>query len=291
MPTLMVGTDFSTRSDRALRRAVLIARQTGWDLIVVSVVDDDQPRRMLEAARREASAILAELEQTLADEDGIACRSELRTGEPFIELPAAADAAGAALMVLGPHRRQFLKDQFRGTTVERTLRRIAIPTIVANGVPSGRYRRVLTAVDLEPESDVAPRYVASSPVANEAEHILLHVYDPAASSMLARAMAPEDERVAYERETADAARAGLLRLIDRFGLTGVTPVVRPCVSLASAQIAEAAEEFDADLIGLRSSDKGNLAKAFLGSTVEALLRDASRDVLVVPGSSEKGPRS
>src|SRR5690349_25051655 len=42
----LVATDFSTRSDRALLRATLVANRVGAALTLVHVVDADQPHRM-----------------------------------------------------------------------------------------------------------------------------------------------------------------------------------------------------------------------------------------------------
>ena len=46
MRTILVATDFSERSDRALRRATLFARAQGAKLVLVHGVDDDQPDRL-----------------------------------------------------------------------------------------------------------------------------------------------------------------------------------------------------------------------------------------------------
>ncbi len=48
MRTIMFATDFSERSDRALRRAVILAPAHGAALEIVHVVDDDQPRRIVD---------------------------------------------------------------------------------------------------------------------------------------------------------------------------------------------------------------------------------------------------
>lgn len=281
MPTLLVGTDFSTRSDRALRRSVLIARQTGWDVLIVAVVDDDKPRRLIDAEVHEARAVLSELEQTLAEVDGVACRTELRIGDPFIALPEAAAAAGATMMVMGPHRRQLLKDQFRGTTVERALRRATVPVIVANGVPSGPYRHVLVTTDLEPYSTASAQLEASLPFLGDARRTLLFVYDPAASALLARGLAPTDERSAYEQEAAAAARSDLRAFMEQADFTGAQPMVRRLGGTVAGEICDVAKEESADLVVLTISDKSALAKAILGSTVENVLRDSACDVLVL----------
>ena len=57
---ILAATDFSTRAQRALRRAGLLARDTGAELTLVYVVDDDQPQDLIEMEGREAKRILAE---------------------------------------------------------------------------------------------------------------------------------------------------------------------------------------------------------------------------------------
>jgi len=120
--TLMVATDFSERSDRALRRATLLARQSGAFLSLVHVVDDDQPARIVAVERMEAERLLAELAQTVRQADGIPCEAEVILADPFEGIVRAVVAKGPDLLVIGPHRRQVLRDVFVGTTAERTLR-------------------------------------------------------------------------------------------------------------------------------------------------------------------------
>ena len=48
MDRLLLATDFSTRSDRALRRAALIADKSGAAITLLHVIDDDQPKYLIE---------------------------------------------------------------------------------------------------------------------------------------------------------------------------------------------------------------------------------------------------
>jgi nucleotide-binding universal stress UspA family protein len=47
MQKIVLATDFSTRSDRAVRRAGLLARDQGARVILLHVVDDDRPERLV----------------------------------------------------------------------------------------------------------------------------------------------------------------------------------------------------------------------------------------------------
>ena len=57
---ILAATDFSTRSQRAIRRAGLLARDNGAGLTLVHVVDDDQPTDLVALETREADRILGE---------------------------------------------------------------------------------------------------------------------------------------------------------------------------------------------------------------------------------------
>ena len=71
MDRLLVATDFSPRSDRALRRASLIARKVGAVLSLVHVVDGDWPDALIEPERAAAADLLAALATTIRESDGI----------------------------------------------------------------------------------------------------------------------------------------------------------------------------------------------------------------------------
>ena len=57
---ILAATDFSTRSNRGLRQAGLLAQGSGASVAIVHVVDDDQPQALLEMERGEANRILGE---------------------------------------------------------------------------------------------------------------------------------------------------------------------------------------------------------------------------------------
>lgn len=118
---ILVATDFSPQSDRALRRGSLLARQNSAKLVLTHVVDDDQPERLIDVDRLEATALLQDLAQTIRENDKIECESQVVLGDAFQGIVKVADEISADLLVLGPHRRQVLRDVFVGTTAERTL--------------------------------------------------------------------------------------------------------------------------------------------------------------------------
>ena len=71
--TILVATDSSSRSDRAVRRATLLAKELGASLSLVHVVDDDQPGRIVDAEREAAAAVLHDQARSLREIDGVDC--------------------------------------------------------------------------------------------------------------------------------------------------------------------------------------------------------------------------
>lgn len=81
---ILAATDFSTRSNLALRQAGLLAQASGASLVVVHVVDDDQPQALLEMERREANQILGEQISVMPELLKAQCSPLVVTGSPFL---------------------------------------------------------------------------------------------------------------------------------------------------------------------------------------------------------------
>lgn len=165
MKQIMLATDFSARSDRALRRATLLARQSGAALSIIHVVDDDQPKRILDAERDTAAALLNELQGTVTTVDGLECTTGVVLGDPFDGIVRAVADKGPDLLVIGAHRRLVLRDVFVGTTAERTMRFATCPVLMVNAPPVGPYRHIMLTSDLSESAKAAVNACAQLGVA------------------------------------------------------------------------------------------------------------------------------
>ncbi|MBC8794215.1 MAG: hypothetical protein C6Y20_21710 [Tagaea sp. CACIAM 22H2] len=112
MKRLALATDFSERSDRALRRAVLLSRRSGAVIDLVHVIDDDRPRRIVEQEKHEAWLLLTELAGSLKSVDGVASTIRIELADPFAGILKSVDDPAPDMLVIGPHRRQILRDAF-----------------------------------------------------------------------------------------------------------------------------------------------------------------------------------
>ena len=115
---ILAATDFSTRSNRALRQAGLLAQPDNSQLHIVHVVDDDQPDELVRMEMREAERVLNEQTGSMPELKNVQTRLMVVTGDPFDGILKAAADVHADLIVMGSHRKQLL-DIIVGTTIER----------------------------------------------------------------------------------------------------------------------------------------------------------------------------
>lgn len=280
MKRLLVSTDFSTRSDRALRRGSLLARQSSAELIIVHVVDDDQPRRLVEVAHAEATALLHELARTMREIDGIECESRVVFGDPFQKIVEVAGELAVDLVILGSHRRQILRDIFLGTTAERTIRESNQPVIMANGMPAGPYRAILIATDFTDSSIIAAKAAKELGLFEHAEIIVLHVLDSPDLSLVLRASLTAEEIENRIAEKEERANKKLDEFIDTVEIVATRCVVKPEVSTAMT-IKNCAQGAKADLVIVGTHRRAGVEKWLLGSVAEKVLSSSDVDVLVV----------
>jgi len=279
---IMVATDFSTRSDRAFRRATLLARSTSSHLVLVHVVDDDQPARLVEVSQREATILLTELARTVHDVDGVPCDAKVMLGEPFQCLSDAAEEFDAALTVMGPYRRQALREMFMGTTVERTIRRSRRPILMANAVPSRPYQRILIATDFSEGSAHALNAARDLGLCQGAEVVLLHVFDAPARGMMFGAALPLEQIKDYIVEEERRAANKMVEFIGQVGFKPKRQILKLAEEPVSTIIKDCARHERADLIVVGTRGQSGLKTLLLGSVAEGVLQGSEVDVLAVP---------
>lgn len=281
MDRILVATDFSTRSDRALRRATLIARRVGASLTLVHVVDGDRPERMVASERAEALALLEEAARTLRTSDEIAADPLVEVDDVEAGVLRAAEKVSADLIILGPHRSR-LRDVFIGTTVERVVRRSRFPLLVAVQPPSAPYQRTLLALDFDESSKSAGRAALGMGIFEHTDVIVMHAFDTPAEGMLRRSLdttGAVEDYIAGQRSQAVERLAGLVR---ELGLPWSDRRVAAINGTPARSILESAQSEDAHLIVLGTNQRKGFERLLIGSVTEDLIRDAHRDVLIIP---------
>ncbi len=280
----MVATDLSERSDRALRRATLLARETGAALSVVNAVDDDKPRHIVERERDDADALLRRLTATLQEVDGVKAKMQVIMGEASEAILQAARENTPDLLVIGQHRRQIFRDIFVGTTAERTIRSVGCPTLMTHAVPVGAYRHVLLTTDLGEASRDAMAAYLKLPLAKQARQSILHVFDVPMLRLFMSHEIPADKKAAHVEDQRAKASRQLSEFLVSAEATDFDPILRCNSTNTSGEILAAAAEAGADLVVVGAQSKQGLERFILGSVAECVLRDARLDILALPSS-------
>jgi nucleotide-binding universal stress UspA family protein len=281
MNRILLATDFSTRSDRALLRATLIARRVGAKLTLVHAVDGDRPERLTAAERDEAESVLEETALTLRTADHVEADAVIRVDDVHSGILDAAEEIGADLIILGPHRSR-LRDAFTGTTVERVVRRSRFPLLVAVQPPSGAYQRTLLALDFDEASKSAARAALRMGIFEHMDVVVMHAFDTPAEGMLRRSLETAEAIDDYVAAEGGRAAERLHELVRALGLPPSDRRIAAINGTPARSILEAALREEAQLIVLGTNQRKGFERLLIGSVTEAVIREAQRDVLIIP---------
>ncbi|MFN3447924.1 MAG: universal stress protein [Roseococcus sp.] len=276
---ILAATDLSARSDRALRRAALLARAGGRGLLVLHVLDAEWPSSLAGAHEQEAWRLLARQLEGLPELAGLPCRPAMERGLPDAAILRAAEAEGAACLVLGEHRRGGLRDLFSGTTVERVIRAAARPVLMVHQPPAGPYRRVLVATDFSVPAARASEAAAALGLLAGTEVLLAHALEPPRLLALGDAGPAERAAAGLEAGAREEAMRGLSAAAAALPAGAESRLVFGAPAAALAALARA---WGAELIVLGTRGAGMLRQALIGSVAAELLARPPCDVLAVP---------
>lgn len=287
---ILLATDLSGRSDRAMDRAALLRRQYGAELLVLHVLEhkpdlwsstrpsvwapfergDPDPARpwMVDRAREHLATELRDAP------DQVAMRVE--EGDPAEVIRRVAAEYGSDLIVTGVARNESLGRFSLGKTVDRLLRTKGPSLLIVTDRPRAPYANVLVAVDL---SATSRRAVETSAAmfphgrltifhAHDVPYATVVTGDPAVYQAGWRQMAHADAREFLKGTTLseqDRARTEVQ-------VEGGDP---------ERLLRELVPRQGIDLVVLGSHGRGAVAKVFLGSVATRIVAALPCDALVV----------
>ena len=287
MDRLLLATDFSTRSDRALRRAALIADKAGAAITLLHVIDDDQPKYLIDRHHQAAAILLEDAVKTIRQFDRVEADMNIMTGDVASSIVQVAEEIDAAMIVVGPYRRK-LKTIFIGTTAERTIERSDRPVLMANGMPSGVYERTFLALDLDDASRSAVRAARALGVIEGTVVTAMHAFDAPAAGMMRRAMEVPDAIDHYVAGEEAQARPKVEEFLAELDVRPELLLLRPIEAVPAQSILACAEAENAELVVVGTNRRRGAERLLLRSVATEILRQADCDVLVVP-ADPRGP--
>jgi universal stress protein E len=281
---IVVASDLSAGSSRAMERAFHLARQLQGEVKILHVVDTALPSRLSDHALDFARDTLEQQAAPLSERTGIVPLIEVVGGDPRLELATRARDWGAHMVVVGVHRRRnFELFNFAGSTPGLLFTALRRPMLLAQNEVKGDYGHAVVGVDFSIFSRPAIRWARK--LAPSGSLTLLHAYQvPFKPYMGGEEYAAE---FAYaERLEFDAFIAEEMEwLTERARAAGVPveAIEKRVREGAPAQLLrETVVETGADLAVVGTHGRTGLMKAILGSVAADLVKDPPTDLLIVP---------
>jgi nucleotide-binding universal stress UspA family protein len=134
--TILVSTDFSDYSGRALSHAKFLAKTFGAKIVLVHVIDamnyfvsesmvwEDVSARIRESVRPMLEKAVRETKG-----EGVSASSYLIQGVPYEEIVKKAGQSRADLIVMGTHGRTGVRHLLLGSVAERVIRLAPCPVM------------------------------------------------------------------------------------------------------------------------------------------------------------------
>lgn len=286
---ILVGTDFSDRAEFAAHHAMVIARHTGAEVILMHAMvlgtEEFSPPYAFELPglfEDKATEIIARSRRRLEDERSRLLGQGVELSHVFVnEAPekgivSAAEKSKANLIVLGTHGREGLRRFLVGSVAQRVVHRAGCDVLVAREAPAdNRYSQILVAIDFSKQSEMALQR-ALELVERGGQISLLHCWTiPGSGRTYWGPLGPALRTAIHE-----SANKQCQALVDTFQTSDVEIVFSCEEGNARHIIIERLDAGAQDLVILGSHGRQGVSRLVLGSVAESVLAHAHHSVYI-----------
>ncbi len=280
---IVLATDLSARSDRALDRAAQLARQWNAALIIVHALEKPQitpswwsQLEDIPSWRRPADPATAIAEQIRRDAQADIGEFDIRVseGDPADVVMEVARQEQADLIVLGIARNETLGRMMLGNTTEHLVRKSPVSILVVKNRPHAPYQHILAGTDFTEESRFG--LVMAAQMFPDATLALMHAFEMPYRSLMTDSKLSRDFS-AMEKETIKA-------FIDESGLPEkARQRIVPMIEHGSppVMLSKYATERGADLTVIGAYSRNLTFHLLIGGTARRIVDAVPSDVLVV----------
>lgn len=280
--SVLMASDLSVRSDRALARAAQLSSQWRVPLTVVhalsaAIVNHRQKLGQDLPSWRKPQPWVSVTEKRLRDDlaaEGIEATGQVVVGTPAEVVSATAARVCPSVVVLGQAKEDLLDRVQLGSLTDTLVRQVGVPLLNVRERARKPYQHVLVATDFSDCSALALQHVRTW--FPQARLTLFHAYLVPGSRSLGTGPAHDTMRANVQAE--------MNSFVQEAGLVG-SPAAAVNVLIEHGEPTEMLRDYlacsDVDLVALGSHGRSGFARALLGSMAEQLLRAADMDTLVV----------
>lgn len=279
MNIIAVATDFSERSERAVQRATLLAKQYGAEMVIFHVVDNDQPARFVQSQQVLAQEMIDSISAKVTSSDGVPCRASICLGPVADTVVRTVKEVEADLLVIGPSRPQRIGHLLTGTVCERVIRACSCPVLMSKGIPSTPYTNILVATDLSAGAEAALAAAGKLGMFTNTLTGVVYAFFAHAYKLMMRTSSSKKDIEEYMQSERSTAQRDLQEWLEKVSFSPDYSVVE-FIDITPAQlIQDCVRVHGADLVVVGISGKSGLSRFLLGSVAEGVLRDSKVDVL------------
>lgn len=278
---ILVATDLSATSEKALRAAGIIAQRYGAEVVIAHILEPAIPTVIsLDGAdvlsdriRHEASEELARLKTLTA---GIHPSVLLREGPIWDELLNIIQERHIDLVVLGTHGASGVEKLALGSIAEEVFRRASCPVLTVGpgvtdtGKQAGDLRSIVYPTDFSSQAREALPYALSLAAQHKADLTLLHVEEKF------KELTPAERTIASYRF-----KSQLQKLVADEGGASIPAHYELAYGDPAEAILEVVREKAADLVVLGVQQDSGFARFLPWSVASRIVRHATCPVLTI----------
>ncbi|WP_296557602.1 universal stress protein [Pigmentiphaga sp.] len=271
--SILLATDLSARGDRALDRAIDIARQRRCKLVVLHVIEESPlVERLMARGNRETDKEAAESAlRDIVGEVDVPMELVLETGNPVDVIQRTARGRQCDLIVTGVARDETLGRLLLGSTVEKLARESTLPILIVKKRPHRPYRHVVAATDFSEGSRQAMN--AARAFFPSAQMTLFHAYPTLKAD-------PDQDEVEAARRAAERLADGFIaNNLPQAGQAGTRLVLQH--GMPEGAVPDYARNHPTDLLVVGTHGLTGLLRTAIGSVAERLVYLTPCDALIV----------
>ena len=275
---IVVASDLTAHFDRAFDRAVMLAEENGAEICCLHAVETSAlPASHLSRVIHDAQTRL----EHEVRESGIGKRLDVSVkvvgGDADSVVVDEGHAMQAELIVMADSRDARLSSIFRGTVVDRVVRRARCPVLIVKTRPRRRYAKIAVAVDLaEPSRQALDFTLRAFP---SAQITVVHVDEASLADRTAgAAQHPAGLELRHHVEDLVSARCLALGRDGPGSANGPVLVIE--TGRAISELPKLMARLAPELVVFGTHGRSGVSSLLVGSVAESLLEALPQDVLV-----------
>jgi len=282
---ILFPTDLSKASQKVIDCIPDLKRVGLEEAIIVHVIDIRTAGGAAPALQEADKEILDQKKKELEKEQ-LKVDVKVLIGVPSVEIVNLANRENVSMVVMPAKGESFVEHILLGSVTENVIRHAHKPVLIHKFAPLREkskeecdlackdiFKRILYPTDFSDSAEKVIDYLKEMVDADCKEIIVYHVQDT-------RHLSPHLMDKIDEFNKIDSDRLEKIKAqLEKFGFKKVTTRLETGVSIT--KILETAEELDVCLIAMGAHGKSKVAKMFLGSVSENVVRKSTKPVLLV----------